>query len=74
MLVCNKDRSLVTKLGAANHFKIDHLHKPDVAALLEKAKVYYIAGFFLTVSTTQHRPPSGMYPPPPHHHHPRPYA
>jgi len=56
VLVCDKDRSLVTNLGAANHYKIDHLKKDDVAALVTSAKLYYISGFFLTVS-----PPSALH-------------
>ncbi len=55
MLVCHKDRSLVTNLGAANHFKPDHLHTPAVKALVEQATFFYVSGFFLTVS-----PPSAL--------------
>ena len=50
VLVTDKDRSLVTKLGAANHFKISHLEKQENWSLVENAKVYFVAGFFLTVS------------------------
>ena len=56
VLVCDKDRSLVTNLGAANHYKLDHLQKPEVDALMQAARVFYISGFFLTVS-----PPSAMH-------------
>jgi adenosine kinase len=56
VLVCDKDRSLVTNLGAANHFKIEHLQKPEMGALVEAAKVFYVSGFFLTVS-----PPSAVH-------------
>lgn len=55
VLVCHKDRSLVTNLGAANHFKPEHLHTPTVKALVEEASFFYVSGFFLTVS-----PPSAL--------------
>ncbi|KAK3853436.1 hypothetical protein Pcinc_031615 [Petrolisthes cinctipes] len=45
-----KCRSLVANLAAANHFTKSHLEIPENRALLEKAKYYYISGFFLTVS------------------------
>jgi adenosine kinase len=45
-----KNRSLVTDLAAANNYKHDHILTPDVAARVEKAQVYYTAGFFQTVS------------------------
>lgn len=47
-LITNHDRSLVTDLGAANHFTPDHLdaHWDKV----EAAKLFYIGGFHLTVS------------------------
>ncbi|CAN7075464.1 unnamed protein product [Brassica oleracea var. botrytis] len=43
-------RSLIANLSAANCYKVEHLKKPENWALVEKAKFYYIAGFFLTVS------------------------
>ncbi len=55
VLVCDKDRSLVTNLGAANHFSPAHLAKPEIAALIDEAKFFYVSGFFLTVS-----PPSAL--------------
>merc|ERR1719222_264089 len=50
VLITGHDRSLVTKLDAANHFTVDHLEKPENWEVVEKAKVYYSAGFFITVS------------------------
>jgi len=50
VVVTGHDRSLVTDLQAANNYKVDHLTKPENFALVEKAKFYYIAGFFMTVS------------------------
>jgi adenosine kinase len=48
VLITGQDRSLVTKLDAANHFTVDHL-EPNWS-VVEKAKTYYSSGFFLTVS------------------------
>ncbi|KAI3473273.1 hypothetical protein Pfo_028770 [Paulownia fortunei] len=48
--VLGGERSLVANLSAANCYKIDHLKRPENWQLVEKAKYYYIAGFFLTVS------------------------
>jgi len=47
--IIDKERSLVTNLGAANNYKVDHLKQADNMAILEKAKVVYSAGFFMTV-------------------------
>ena len=50
VLITGQDRSLVTKLDAANHFTPEHLDQPDNWAVVDKAKLVYSAGFFLTVS------------------------
>jgi len=52
VIVTNKGkcRSLVANLAAANHFTKDHLELPENKALMEKASIFYISGFFLTVS------------------------
>jgi len=50
VLITGHDRSLVTKLDAANHFSVAHLDNADNWKLVEKAQVVYSAGFFLTVS------------------------
>jgi len=50
VLITGHNRSLVTKLDAANHFKITHLEDSENWAVVEKAKVFYSAGFFITVS------------------------
>lgn len=55
VLVNGGERSLVTSLGAANNYKVEHLSQPENWALVENARVFYMAGFFLTVS-----PPSIM--------------
>lgn len=49
-LITEKVRSLVANLGAANSYKVEHLLLPENWALVEKAQIAYIAGFFLTVS------------------------
>ncbi|KAI6673262.1 hypothetical protein NL676_001168 [Syzygium grande] len=48
--VVGGERSLIANLSAANCYKADHLKQPENWALVEKAKYFYIAGFFLTVS------------------------
>ncbi|XP_071808732.1 uncharacterized protein [Asterias amurensis] len=49
-LITGNNRSLVANLAAANHFKLDHLLKPENWALIEKAEYFYNTGFHLTVS------------------------
>ncbi|XP_054455961.1 adenosine kinase isoform X2 [Anoplopoma fimbria] len=49
--ITGDNRSLVANLAAANCYKKEeHLDLKENWKLVEKAKVYYIAGFFLTVS------------------------
>ncbi|XP_062851632.1 adenosine kinase isoform X2 [Trichomycterus rosablanca] len=49
--ITGDNRSLVANLAAANCYKKDkHLDLEENWKLVEKARVYYIAGFFLTVS------------------------
>uniref|UniRef100_A0A6N2LQ85 adenosine kinase n=1 Tax=Salix viminalis TaxID=40686 RepID=A0A6N2LQ85_SALVM len=43
-------KSLIANLSAANCYKSEHLKRPENWALVENAKYFYIAGFFLTVS------------------------
>ncbi|ODQ65896.1 adenosine kinase [Nadsonia fulvescens var. elongata DSM 6958] len=49
-LISGHERSLVTDLAAANHFKAEFLQKPENWAVVEAAKVFYVGGFHLTVS------------------------
>lgn len=49
-VVVDKDRSLCANLAAANSYKVDHLKQAENWAVVEKAKVFYSAGFFITVS------------------------
>jgi len=50
VLITDQNRSLVTKLDAANHFTVSHLEEETNWELVKTAKVVYSAGFFLTVS------------------------
>ncbi|CCD24346.1 adenosine kinase NDAI_0D00320 [Naumovozyma dairenensis CBS 421] len=47
-LITGHDRSLVTDLGAANHFKPSHLEANW--EFVQNAKLFYVGGFHLTVS------------------------
>lgn len=49
VLITGNNRSLVANLGAANHFTIDHLDEAKNRQFIEKAKIFYTAGFFYTV-------------------------
>lgn len=49
-LINGVNRSLVTDLAAANHFKPSHLQKPENWSHVEAGKAFYIGGFHLTVS------------------------
>jgi adenosine kinase len=44
VLITGQDRSLVTKLDAANHFTPAHFEDKDNWALVESAKIYYSSG------------------------------
>lgn len=48
-LINGVNRSLVTDLAAANHYKLEHLQQPENWKVVEEAKVYYVGGFHLTV-------------------------
>lgn len=48
VLINEKERSLIANLSAANNYKVSHL---DTCTLVWKsASIYYVSGFFLTVS------------------------
>jgi len=49
-LITDNNRSLVANLSAADKYSIEHLKKPENWELVEKAKYYYIGGFFFTHS------------------------
>ncbi|KAJ3530175.1 hypothetical protein NM208_g9439 [Fusarium decemcellulare] len=48
-IITGHNRSLCTDLGAANHYDLDHLKKPEIWKLVENAEVYYVGGFHFTV-------------------------
>lgn len=48
VVITGHNRSLCTDLGAANHYGLDHLKKPEIWQLVENAEVYYIGGFHFT--------------------------
>jgi adenosine kinase len=49
-LIKDGERALVTNLDAANNFKPDHLETELAKEIVAACKIYYSAGFFLTVS------------------------
>ncbi|CAK7272437.1 adenosine kinase [Sporothrix epigloea] len=49
VVVTPGNRSMVTDLGAANHYDLEHLQSPAIWPLVEAAEVYYIGGYHLTV-------------------------
>ena len=49
-LILGGERGLVANLAAANNFQPSHLADPKSQEIIESAKIYYCAGFFLTVS------------------------
>ena len=50
VLITGQERSLVTKLDAANQFSVAHLEESTNWEVVEEARVIYSAGFLLTVS------------------------
>jgi adenosine kinase len=50
VLITDKNRSLVANLSAANTYKLAHLQEKAQWDVVERASIYYISGFFLTVS------------------------
>lgn len=50
VLVHGGERSLVANLAAANTFSASHLDTAEAKEAIEQAQIYYISGFFLTVS------------------------
>lgn len=50
VLINGGERSLVANLAAANTFSPSHLESSESTEIIGNAKIYYISGFFLTVS------------------------
>ncbi|TDZ18445.1 Adenosine kinase [Colletotrichum orbiculare MAFF 240422] len=49
VVITGHNRSMVTDLGAANHYDLEHLTRPDVWQLVQDAQAYYIGGYHFTV-------------------------
>lgn len=49
VVITGHDRSMCTDLAAANLYKIEHLKSPEIWSLVQKAKIYYVGGYHLTV-------------------------
>jgi adenosine kinase len=49
VVITGHSRSLVTDLGAANEYKVEHLKSPGIWGLVEGAKFFYVEGYHLTV-------------------------
>jgi len=49
VLIVDKDRSMVTKLGAAEKFSDAAFATEEIQAAMKKARLYFSTGFFLTV-------------------------
>ena len=49
VVITGHDRSMCTHLAAANEYRLEHLKSPDVWSAVQKAGVYYVGGYHLTV-------------------------
>ena len=49
VIITGHDRSMVTDLGAANHYDLEHLKSPEVWKLVERATHFFVGGYHLTV-------------------------
>lgn len=49
VLIVKKERSMVTRLGAAEKFTDSAFQSQEVQKYMKTAKVYFSTGFFLTV-------------------------
>lgn len=49
-LIQDHERSLVARLGAANHYPASHIEQPAIQELLKEVRIIYCSGYFLTVS------------------------
>jgi sugar/nucleoside kinase (ribokinase family) len=48
VVITGHNRSLCTALGAANHYDLEHLKKPEIWKLVENAEIYYVGGYHFT--------------------------
>ena len=49
VVITGINRSLCTDLGAANHYKLEHLQQPAIWEIVESAQIYFVGGYHLTV-------------------------
>jgi len=49
VIITGHNRSMITDLGAANHYNLDHMKSPEIWKLVEGATHYFVGGFHLTV-------------------------
>ncbi|KAK6349617.1 adenosine kinase [Orbilia brochopaga] len=49
VIITGHNRSMVTDLGAANHYKLEHLQSERIWKLVEEAEYFYVGGYHLTV-------------------------
>ncbi|KAJ5979564.1 Adenosine kinase [Penicillium waksmanii] len=42
VIITDKNRSLCTELGAANHYKLEHLQRPDIWKIVQSAQIYFV--------------------------------
>ena len=49
VIITGPSRSLCTHLAAANDYQLSHLKSPDIWALVQQARIYYVGGYHLTV-------------------------
>ena len=50
LIINHLHRSLVANLAACNKYNTEHLHRAEIAKLVDTAEYFYIGGFFFTVS------------------------
>ncbi|KAJ4458503.1 putative Adenosine kinase 2 [Paratrimastix pyriformis] len=48
--VLGHERALIARIAAAGQFNVSHMQLPEAQAMLKRAKVMYVEGFFLMVS------------------------
>ena len=48
VVITDSNRSLVANVSAANNFNVAHLKKPEIDATVQRAKFFYVEGYFLT--------------------------
>lgn len=57
VVITGHNRSMCTELGAANHYDVEHLKKPEVWSLVENAEAYYVGGYHFTGTSPILDPP-----------------